>query len=87
MADPSPSPDTGGDAGMRPDRGSTTVYPGTPRWVKVSGIVALVLVLLVLIAMATGMFAGGDGHGPGRHLPSGGADGHTPPLAHGVPRP
>jgi hypothetical protein len=45
------------------------VYPGTPRWVKLSGIVALVLALLVAAVMAV---AGGE-HGPGRHLPSGGA--------------
>lgn len=41
-------------------------YPGTPRWVKVSGIIAIVLVLLVVIMM----FIGGANHGPGRHLPS-----------------
>lgn len=34
----------------------------TPRWVKVFGIIALVLVLLVII-----MFAGGGSHGPSRH--------------------
>ena len=83
MTDPSPSPDTGIDAGVRPDRGSSTVYPGTPRWVKVSGIFALVLVLLVVIMT----FAGGGGHGPGRHLPSGGAGGHTLPIAHGMHQP
>jgi hypothetical protein len=59
MADSSTDPEPGG-TGMRPDRGSTT---GTPRWVKVSGIVALVLVLLVLVVM---LFVGGN-HGPGRH--------------------
>jgi hypothetical protein len=53
-------------------------YPGTPRWVKVSGIVAIVLVLLVggLIVF------GGGRHGPGRHLPVGQtppAGVHTPP--------
>ncbi len=58
-------------------------YPGTPRWVKVSGIIALVLVLLVVVMM----FAGGGSHGPGRHIPSGGAGGYTPPVAHGVQRP
>ena len=48
---------------------------GTPRWVKVFVIIALVLVLLVAVIMATGA---GGGHGPGRHMPSGGAGGHTP---------
>lgn len=37
----------------------------TPRWVKVSGIIAIVLVMLVVIVM----FIGGD-HGPGRHMRS-----------------
>ncbi|MBI4203331.1 MAG: hypothetical protein HY532_09500 [Chloroflexi bacterium] len=43
-------------------------YPGTPRWVKVSGIIAIVLVLVVAIVLFAG---GGPGdHGPGRHTPS-----------------
>jgi hypothetical protein len=58
-------------------------YPGIPRWVKVSGIVVLVLVLLVVIIM----FANGGRHGPGRHIPSGGAGGYIPSIAHGVQRP
>ena len=53
----------------------------TPRWVRIVGIIALVLVLLVGILFLTGV--GGD-HGPGRHMPSGGADGYTPPRAHSV---
>ncbi len=75
--------------------------PGTPRWVKVFGIIALAVVLL----FATMMLAGGGpgGHGPGRHMPSGGAPpanvtgddrssgggagGQTPPVAHGAQRP
>ena len=65
---------------MGPGRGSSTTYPGTPRWVKVSGITLLVLVLLVVGMMV----AGGGGHGPGRHMPSGGAGGHAPPAQHGV---
>ena len=68
MADPPHYPDSSGD---EPDRGLTT---GTPRWVKVSGIVGLVLVLLLVIMMSTG----GGGHGPGRHTPSGDAGGQTP---------
>lgn len=45
---------------------------GTPRWVKVFGIVTLVLVLLV----GGLLIFGGSSHGPGRHagghaLPSG----------------
>ncbi len=52
----------------------------TPRWVKIVGIVALVLVLLVGIMLLTGV--GGD-HGPGRHMPSVGA-GDTPPSGNTV---
>jgi hypothetical protein len=41
--------------------------PPTPRWVKVSGIIGLVVVLVIVIALVTGL--GGPGaHGPGRHL-------------------
>jgi hypothetical protein len=63
MADPPTYPDTD-DSGVGPDRGAP---PGTPRWVKVFGIVALVVALLVIIVMLIG---GGD-HGPWRHPPGG----------------
>lgn len=49
-------------------------YPGTPRWVKVFGIIATVLTLLVLFATLAG---GGGPHGPGRHALSGDAVAHT----------
>jgi len=49
-------------------------YPGTPRWVKVSGIVVAVLVLLIAILI----HAGG---GPHHNIPSGDAGGHTLPEA------
>lgn len=55
---------------------------GTPRWVKVFGIVVLALILAVVVVMATGV--GGE-HGPGRHRSSGAA-GHAPPAA-GVQQP
>jgi hypothetical protein len=49
--------------------------------VKVLGIIALVLVLLVAVVLVTGI--GGE-HGPGRHQPSISAtQGHTPPVEHG----
>ena len=44
--------------------GNRPSYPGTPRWVKVSGIIVIVVVLLVVVTLLTG-------HGPGRHTPSG----------------
>jgi hypothetical protein len=52
-------------------------YPGTPRWVKVFGIIVIVVVLLV-VAMT---FIGGGEHGPGRHAPFGGAGGQAPPSS------
>ncbi|MGH3928963.1 MAG: hypothetical protein ACRDTF_03185 [Pseudonocardiaceae bacterium] len=63
----------GDDTGVAPDRESTT---STPRWVKVFGIIALVLVLLLVILLFTR--GPGGGHGPGRHTSSGSA---TPPSS------
>jgi len=79
MADPPPYPDsnsdTGDDTRVRPDRGSP---PSIPRWVKVFGIIVIVLVLLVGIIVFTGI---GGQHGPGRHTPSGDAGGNRSPSA------
>jgi len=64
MADPPRSPDP------KPH--------STPRWVKVSGIIAaVVMVAIVILALA-----GGGEHGPARHLPGGDNGGHTPPVQH-----
>ncbi len=74
---PSDNDDTGVGLGL------TT---GTPRWVKVSGIIALVLVLLFVVVMLTGL---GGNHGPRRHTKADDiSGGHTGPP-HGVrhPRP
>lgn len=50
------------DPTVGPDRQSV----GAPRWVKVLGLIALVLVVMVVILAVTG--GGGDGgHAPGRH--------------------
>jgi hypothetical protein len=62
--------------------GGTGDYPGTPRWVKVFGIVVLVLVLGVIRMMALGV--GGE-HGPGRHRSSERAGGHTGPAVGVLP--
>jgi hypothetical protein len=77
MADRSPYPDTGDDpdTGVGPERESLTSTPHrTPRWVKVFGIIALVLVLLVVVKL----LIGGGRHGPRRHL---GARGDTAPSS------
>jgi hypothetical protein len=61
---------------------------GMPRWVKVSGIIVGVLVLLAVILVLTGVLGGQ--HGPARHIPGGGGSdtplpgvtgdaGHSPP--------
>jgi hypothetical protein len=57
----------------RADRGPTA---GPPRWVKVSGIITLALVVLLLILL----LAGGN-HGPGRHQSFRGHGGHLPSVA------
>jgi hypothetical protein len=53
-------------------------YPRTPQWVKVFGIIALMLVALIIIALTTSL---GGHHGPGRHLPSGGSGIEPVPAA------
>lgn len=57
---------------LESDRGSA---PGTPRWVKVFGIIVIIVVLLVGIVMLTGL---GGQHGPALH---------APPIEQGVPQP
>jgi hypothetical protein len=57
--------DSDGDTGVGTDPVSTT---SAPRWVRVFGIIVIVLVLLSVIFMFTGVF-GGE-HGPGSHIPS-----------------
>jgi hypothetical protein len=70
MSDPPLYPDADQEDGVGPDRASTT---GTPRWVKVFGIVALIVVVLFVVLFVFG----GGGHGPGRHSSSG-LGGHAP---------
>jgi hypothetical protein len=74
MANSSTYPGAGDEAGVGPSRGSST---GTPHWVKVFGIAALVLVLLVVV-----LIVAGDGrHGPGRHTGSYDGSGGRAPAA------
>ena len=53
--------------------------PGMPRWVKIT---LLVVGLLVLILIATAVFAAGGSHGPGMH---GGLADVPPPSGAGAP--
>lgn len=73
--------DTDEDSGAESSRGSTT---GAPRWVKATGVIAVVLVVVVGVMLLTG----GGSHGPGRHTggqppssvtPSGGGAGGPSP--------
>jgi hypothetical protein len=52
-------------------------YPGTPRWVKVFGVIALGVVLLFVVLM----FSRGPHRGPGDHTRS------SSVTEHRVPRP
>jgi hypothetical protein len=61
MADPPRSPDTG----------------GIPRWVKVYGIIVLVLALLAIVML----LIGGGGHTPRPHASSGDPRGQTLPSS------
>ena len=66
MADLPPNSTKGGVAGdegdIGPEHSSTR---GTPRWVKVFGIILAVVVLLFVISLLAGVR-----HGPGLHTPS-----------------
>ncbi len=54
--------------------------PGAPRWVKVFGVIAAVVLVLFLVLLLTG----GE-HSPGRHF-DGGED-PAPGVEHRVPHP
>jgi hypothetical protein len=56
MTESSPYPDSNGDGDVRPGRGST---PGRPRWVKVLGSIAGVLVLVFVVLHLAGGGMGG----------------------------
>ena len=57
-----------------PDPEARDRYPGTPGWVKVLGVVAVLVVLSVVLALVTGL---GGPHGPQRH----GASSAVPALS------
>ena len=60
MAELPPYPDADDEIDVRTDRESP---PGVPRWLKVSGLIALALAVLILVLL---LIVGGR-HGPGRH--------------------
>ena len=55
MGDPHPDTDSDGDAVVTPG----DAPPATPRWVKVFGVIFLILVLLIVILHLTGNGLGG----------------------------
>jgi hypothetical protein len=73
MVDPPRGPDSnGGNPGVGLHSGQTA---GTPLWVKVFGIIAVVAILLfVLLHITRGP------HRPGRHM-HGSSSGYTPPSS------
>ncbi len=66
MANQSPTEGTGETERAVVDSGSP---PGLPRWLKISGIVVIVLIAVALAAT----FVFGIRHGPGLHAPAGAA--------------
>ena len=60
MTDAPRDPGTGDDAGAGPYREPPA---RTPRWVIVSGIIALAVIVLFVVVL----LVGGGEHGPGRH--------------------
>jgi hypothetical protein len=70
MADPGPYRHDAADA----DAGDATASPGgTPLWVKIAGVIALVVLVMLVVALLSG-----GRHGPGRHA---GDTGARPSLA------
>lgn len=75
MDDPSPIAEGVHESGA----GDRRRPPDRPRWVKVFGIVAAAVILLLLVLSLTG-----NNHGPGRHL---GGEERPPGVEHAPPRP
>ena len=61
-------------------------YPGIPRWVKVSGVIAIALALLVVILQHTGAIGrhGPRRHGGGQHQALPGDTSHSTPGRRGA---
>lgn len=65
-----------GNAGAGPDHGE---FQGMPRWVKVSGLIVVLLAVLVGLLLVLG---GPGGHGPGRHGSASGSGAQVLALGH-----
>ena len=76
MDERSPTSEAPGGTGAM-GRGSP---PGTPRWVKAFGVIAVVVLVLFVILLLTG-----SDHGPGRHLDGG--EGPPPGVEHSTSHP
>jgi hypothetical protein len=79
MADVHPDADSAPDANSAA-RAERARAPGTPRWVQVFGIIALIIIILLVVAQ----LLLGVQHGPGMHAPSGDAGGATPAASGGI---
>jgi hypothetical protein len=75
MAEPPRHPETGDEPVVAQDFDPSA---GTPRWVKVFGLIAVVLVVLFVVLLVTGR------HGPSRHSLGSGND-PAPSVVHGLP--
>lgn len=65
-----------GSPGPDPDRGE---FQGMPRWVKVAGLIVVLLAVLVVVLLVLG---GPGGHGPGRHGSASGSGTQVLALEH-----
>jgi hypothetical protein len=67
MTDPHPrtQTDTGDGSEILPGRESK---PPTPRWVKVFGTIAAIVIVVLVIGLLTGQLGPGGRHGPSRHV-------------------
>ena len=59
MNDASPTNDHRNEAVGTSGSPLTAVYPGTPRWLKIAGIIAILVVVLVSLMHLTGVEPGG----------------------------
>jgi hypothetical protein len=67
VTDPPADSTADADPGDTASSGDRFTYTGPPRWVKVLGIMTLVVVLVLIVVRH------GGGHGPGRHSGAGDA--------------